>query len=222
MKLLTAREMSSLDRQAVGQYGVPSLTLMENAGRSVAAAAVSMTGPPDGCPVAIFCGKGNNGGDGLVAARHLLTRGARPRVYLLGSFQDLKGDARINLETATRTGVEVRSVTDGETLNALERYEEAEASLAEAHSLLGSELPATHPDLADVRSHRGTALAGLGRFDEAERLLLEAHQALAAVKRLDPGRVSRAAERVANFYQDRGHERDASSWQQRAQSGRRD
>jgi tetratricopeptide (TPR) repeat protein len=92
----------------------------------------------------------------------------------------------------------------GETLNALERYEEAEEALAEALSLLGSELPETHPDLAEARSHRGTALAGLGRFDEAEPLLLEAHRALAAVERLDPERVSRAAERLADFHRGRG------------------
>ena len=71
MKLLTAAEMASMDRQATEQYAIPSLVLMENAGRAVATAATD-AGGLRGRKVAVFCGKGNNGGDGFVAARHLM------------------------------------------------------------------------------------------------------------------------------------------------------
>jgi NAD(P)H-hydrate epimerase len=112
VKLLTAAEMASMDRQATEQYAIPSLVLMENAGRAVADAALDADGGLRGREVAVFCGKGNNGGDGLVAARHLLRAGADPLVFVVGSFQNLKGDARKNLDMATRAGVRVRSLAD--------------------------------------------------------------------------------------------------------------
>ena len=118
MKLLTAAEMAAMDRQATEQYAIPSLVLMENAGRAVATVADRAAGGLRGQAVAVFCGKGNNGGDGLVAARHLLRAGARPRVFVIGSFQDLKGDARKNLDMATRAGVKVSSLSDTAALEA--------------------------------------------------------------------------------------------------------
>ena len=118
MKLLTAAEMASMDRQATEQYGIPSLTLMENAGRLVSEAAVDMLGDPRRRRIAIFCGKGNNGGDGLVAARHLARSGAEVKLYVLGSFQDLKADSGANLQAAGRAGISVVAVPDSETLTA--------------------------------------------------------------------------------------------------------
>lgn len=132
MKILTSREMAAMDRQATEQYGIPSLTLMENAGRSVAEAAAKVAGGLEGRRVALFCGKGNNGGDGLVAARYLLRTGARPKVYLLGSFQDISPDARANLDMATRAGVDVRAVPDGSTLDELRRDVHASSLLIDA------------------------------------------------------------------------------------------
>jgi hydroxyethylthiazole kinase-like uncharacterized protein yjeF len=82
MKLVTAEEMAAIDRMAIEQYGVPSLVLMENAGRAVAEVASDMLNSAGENAVAVFCGKGNNGGDGLVAARHLLGMGFLPEVYL--------------------------------------------------------------------------------------------------------------------------------------------
>ncbi len=119
MKLLTAAEMAAMDRQASGQYAIPSLVLMENAGRAVAIVAARAAGGLRGREVVVFCGKGNNGGDGLVAARHLLRAGAHPGVFIIGSFQDLKKDARKNLDMATRAGVKVRSLSDTRALEAV-------------------------------------------------------------------------------------------------------
>ncbi len=92
VKSVSVLEMQEIDRKAMEEAGVPSIALMENAGRCVAEAAGS------GKKVAIFCGTGNNGGDGFVAARHLKGSGAEVSVYVVGKKERIRGDARINLE----------------------------------------------------------------------------------------------------------------------------
>lgn len=89
-ELLTTDQMSRADRLAV-EAGVPSLTLMENAGRAVADAAMAMVLP--GSRIAVLCGPGNNGGDGFVAARLLKRASYDVRLHLLGDKTALKGDA---------------------------------------------------------------------------------------------------------------------------------
>ena len=90
LEILTTGEMAEADRLAVAA-GVPSLTLMENAGAAVAGEAAKMV--PPGARIAVLCGPGNNGGDGFVAARHLRERGFEARVALIGAREALKGDA---------------------------------------------------------------------------------------------------------------------------------
>lgn len=90
LELLTTEEMGRADRLAVAA-GVESLVLMENAGRAVAAEAAHMVAR--GGRIAVVCGPGNNGGDGFVAARHLLEGGYDVTVTLLGPRDALKGDA---------------------------------------------------------------------------------------------------------------------------------
>ncbi len=81
MKLVTTEQMRGLDRAAIEDYGIPGLVLMENAGRAVAEAAAQML---DGSGrVVVVCGRGNNGGDGFVAARHLSNRSVAVEIYLL-------------------------------------------------------------------------------------------------------------------------------------------
>ena len=74
---LTADAMREADRYTIEEYGLSSITLMEVAGRGCAEHIQAAHGPLDGEVVVIFCGKGNNGGDGLVVARHLLADGAQ-------------------------------------------------------------------------------------------------------------------------------------------------
>ena len=96
MKILTAVQMGEVDRLTTDRYRIPSILLMENAGRSVVDALESA------CPglydkrIAIFCGRGNNGGDGLVAARYLALRGARPSILLFSDPARIRGDAKVN------------------------------------------------------------------------------------------------------------------------------
>src|SRR5215213_11333872 len=91
--LYDAAGMRALDRWAIEEMGVPSLELMEAAGRAVAEAVAQMA--PQG-PVRVVCGKGNNGGDGWVAARLLREMGFEVDVLLLWSAEELRGDAAVN------------------------------------------------------------------------------------------------------------------------------
>jgi NAD(P)H-hydrate epimerase len=93
--LYDAEGMRALDRWAIEERGVPSLELMEAAGRAVAGAVAELA--PQG-PVRILCGKGNNGGDGLVAARHLAEMGFEVEALLVWPAAESSGDAAANLE----------------------------------------------------------------------------------------------------------------------------
>jgi hydroxyethylthiazole kinase-like uncharacterized protein yjeF len=91
MKIVTAAEMREIDRATSQRFGVPSLSLMENAGSAVAEFVVARY--PSAERVGVICGKGNNGGDGFVAARKLKAAGKEVRVVLLAEPADLRGDA---------------------------------------------------------------------------------------------------------------------------------
>jgi NAD(P)H-hydrate epimerase len=96
MKIVTSAEMREIDRLTSEKYGVPSLTLMENAGTAVAEFCLEQYGRAR--RIGVVCGKGNNGGDGLVAARKLHEAGKSVQVLLLADPQDVKGDAAAMLK----------------------------------------------------------------------------------------------------------------------------
>lgn len=96
MKIVTAAEMREIDRATSEHFGVPSLNLMENAGSAVARFAFRQY--PNAKRITVVCGKGNNGGDGLVAARKLQEAGRDVTVILLASTDQVKGDAAENLK----------------------------------------------------------------------------------------------------------------------------
>ena len=99
-KALRRDEIREIDRKAIEVYGIPGLILMENAGRNVAEETIKMFVDPCKAKVAIFCGKGNNGGDGFVIARHLYNRGVNISVYLTTKVSGVlaDGDAGTNLK----------------------------------------------------------------------------------------------------------------------------
>ena len=111
--LLDAEAMRAIDRWAIDEQGVPSLELMEAAGAALAAGVEELR--PDG-PVRVVCGKGNNGGDGLVAARLLAGAGFDVEVLLLWPAGELSDDATANLE---RFDESVRELAEGEAAAAL-------------------------------------------------------------------------------------------------------
>src|SRR5437868_1651109 len=102
MRVLTASQMREADRRTIDDIGIPSLVLMENAGRQAVAAMEAMYADLGDWQVGILCGRGNNGGDGFVIARTLAQRGVDVSVFLLGRVAEVKGDARINLEILGR------------------------------------------------------------------------------------------------------------------------
>lgn len=111
LELATKEEMQKREKEACERYGVSTLLLMENAGKAVASEVLSiLRSREDLRSVAIVCGTGNNGGDGMVVARHLLVEGISPRVYLVGSPETLRGDARYNYEVLVRLGLPVYGV----------------------------------------------------------------------------------------------------------------
>jgi hydroxyethylthiazole kinase-like uncharacterized protein yjeF len=91
MKIVTAAEMRTIDRVTIERFRVPSLTLMENAGSAVAMFVLRQY--PAAQRISVICGKGNNGGDGLVAARKLREAGKSVAVVLLTDSSELSGDA---------------------------------------------------------------------------------------------------------------------------------
>lgn len=99
-KITTAAQMRNMDRIAMhGVYAMAPVVLMENAGHAVAERAGAWLDGWDGKDVVLFCGKGNNGGDGFVIARHILAAGARVYVYVLGKEEDYSDEARQHLHT---------------------------------------------------------------------------------------------------------------------------
>ena len=95
MHIVTASQMQELDRRTIQEAGIPGKVLMERAGRGVVSALEEMEGSLHGKTVTIFCGKGNNGGDGFVIARLLRRKRCKVHVCLLAKPQDLNGDAKI-------------------------------------------------------------------------------------------------------------------------------
>src|SRR6185295_9064393 len=98
IKAFSAQEIQNLDKLAIEQHNIPSLTLMENAGRCVAEAVSKRLKKLRRKEVSIFCGTGNNGGDGFVTARHLLDQGIRTNIFLIGEPSKLKKDALENFQ----------------------------------------------------------------------------------------------------------------------------
>jgi ADP-dependent NAD(P)H-hydrate dehydratase / NAD(P)H-hydrate epimerase len=96
VKILTAEEMREVDRLTSEREGIPSATLMENAGASVARFIETRFQAYRQHKIVVLCGKGNNGGDGFVVARHLRNSGARPEVYLFGAPEQMQGEAAEN------------------------------------------------------------------------------------------------------------------------------
>ena len=118
MRVVTSAQIAELDRRATEQHGIPVTKLMESAGRRVAQVAREVLRVRGG-PVVVLTGKGNNGGDGLVAARHLAAQGIPVTALLIGPESEYAGEARRTLKEARAAGVEVRAPEGTSGLRAL-------------------------------------------------------------------------------------------------------
>jgi NAD(P)H-hydrate epimerase len=182
MKVLTAAEMREVDRLTTERHGIPSLTLMENAGASVVAfiteriirarslrsggstAFVVQKGAEAGSGrrrIVVFCGKGNNGGDGFVVARRLIDAACHPVVYLFADPKELRGDAAANRDRWKKSGGEIHVVSD------------AAAMLAARSALKAADI------IVD-------ALLGTGTRGPVEGLLREAIEAINRCRQDNP------------------------------------
>jgi len=112
--VLNASEMAEIDRTTIENVGIPGVVLMENAGRGIVEEIENFLEEIVDKQIVIFCGKGNNGGDGYVIARHLTNHGANVAVFLAGKKEAIKGDARINLKVLENMGVTVQEISSAE------------------------------------------------------------------------------------------------------------
>lgn len=124
MKVSSVQEMRSLDREAVEAYGIPEEILMENAGEAACRVIAEDMGIR-GRTFAVLCGVGNNGGDGLVVARKILSGGGTVRVFLLGDVKKFGGAAGKNFEIAKRLPFDMRSVESAESIRAAVAHADA-------------------------------------------------------------------------------------------------
>jgi hydroxyethylthiazole kinase-like uncharacterized protein yjeF len=114
MRVLNTQQMREADRRTIDDIGIPSIVLMENAGRQAVAAMEAAFEDLSTSHVGVLCGRGNNGGDGFVVARTLVQRGVETSVFLLGSVSEVRGDARTNLEILGRIGLTVVEITNAQ------------------------------------------------------------------------------------------------------------
>jgi NAD(P)H-hydrate epimerase len=125
MRILSAEAMREVDRTAIEGLGIPSLVLMENAAIGVVDAIGEVF--EDAESAAIFCGPGNNGGDGLAIARHLAVRGYEVQVFLMTGRRGMRGDAEVQLGICQRQGLHIQDVgSEGDVVEALEAAREAD------------------------------------------------------------------------------------------------
>jgi NAD(P)H-hydrate epimerase len=161
MKILTAEEMGEADRRSA-EAGVPISVLMENAGRAVAR--FCLREYPGDCLVVVLCGKGKNGGDGLVAARHMAEAGRRVRVLLLVSSDQLTAEPKKAFVAAVMTAMGLHSANNGAKLEVREVMDEThlaecmEGAALVVDAVVGSGFK---PPLRGLGAKAGELLAGM-------------------------------------------------------------
>ena len=121
--VMTRDEVRAFDAWAINTLGIPGVVLMENAGRSCAELIEDKLKDVAEPKVCIFCGTGNNGGDGYVIARHLINRGIRVTVVVCGDRNKIKGDAKTNLDILEQMGesIELLNLSNRDIVGEIER-----------------------------------------------------------------------------------------------------
>ena len=109
MKVSKVSEMRELDKRAITEFGIKEELLMENAGEALYFVLLQALGIKDKKFI-VFCGIGNNGGDGLVIARKIHSKGGTVKVFILGDPSKYKGAAKINLDIVSRLPIEVGTI----------------------------------------------------------------------------------------------------------------
>lgn len=113
--------MRLMDEKTIKEFKIPGIVLMENAGREVALTVKRIwnQNPNFSKKIVIFCGKGNNGGDGFVAARYLANWGFKPSVFVLSKPGEIQGDAQINFDIIKNLGINIKHLLKDEDIKAI-------------------------------------------------------------------------------------------------------
>lgn len=122
MQTVSVSKMKKLDSQATKRFGISALILMENAGRSAKDEALKMLGKRHIKRVAIFCGYGNNGGDGFVCARHLINKGVNVEVYLVGKRKGFSQESALNYQILRKMNQRFKLIKTSNTPLRLKKY----------------------------------------------------------------------------------------------------
>lgn len=127
MKVVTAEIMQRLDRRTIEEAGIPGIVLMENAGRGAVREILKSYPAILKGKVVVIAGRGNNGGDGFVIARYLMNRGVSVKLFLLAAQEEVKGDAKTNLDIVLKMKASLNEIKDLNTWKArmvdLERFD---------------------------------------------------------------------------------------------------
>ncbi|MGE5280521.1 MAG: NAD(P)H-hydrate epimerase [Deltaproteobacteria bacterium] len=143
--VLAPAAVARLDRLAWERYRIPTLLLMERAGQAVAGEVLGILGRRRSQRVVCVCGKGNNGGDGFVAARYLKQAGVPVEVYFTGTARDLKGDAQLNYRILVRLGIVLRPLRGAKDRERLRRSLRAAEVVVDALLGIGAQGAAREP-----------------------------------------------------------------------------
>ena len=172
MWILSSAEIRAADQATIDGLGVPGICLMELAGAGAAKVLWEAARPAPGKPVVVLCGRGNNGGDGYVIARHLANRGLMPRVYLLAPREKVLGDALTNLQVLDHMGI---PVVEAHLPQALAGYEQEICSApVRVDAILGTGLR------SEVRGQAAAAISLLNRSNDAFTLSVDLPSGLSA------------------------------------------
>ncbi len=153
MRIVWGQEMGEIDRAASKEYGIPGIVLMENAGLQVVAEIKELMGNVSNKTIGIYVGKGNNGGDGLVVARHLHNGGAKVKVFLLTEPKELTGDAAVNLNIWCKMGQPIQLLTSEELVKAWKKQNQEMDLIVDAiygTGFHGQVKPLVHSILEDI------------------------------------------------------------------------
>ncbi len=180
MKILTAEEMREVDRLSTERYGIPSLTLMENAGAGVAGFIAQRWRDFAQRRIVVLCGKGNNGGDGFVTARHLRDLGAKPELYLFAAPGEMRGDTVTNCKRWQDASGELHVVPDASA------WQDVKALMASADIIVdallgtgtrGAVVGLLGEVIADVNQRRGPVRSAVVSVDIPSGLLADTGEA---------------------------------------------
>ncbi|MEJ2049909.1 MAG: NAD(P)H-hydrate epimerase, partial [Calditrichota bacterium] len=120
-KVVTSKEMREMDRFTINELGIPGAVLMENAGLGTARVIEKLVREIGKPTVYIFCGKGNNGGDGFVISRHLWDNGIQVQVFIAGDEKEIKGDALINYKVIKKLALPIKFISTDKDLRSIDQ-----------------------------------------------------------------------------------------------------